>query len=172
MSITIPANDHGQIRIFATDQPLPMEVLEKDADALAVLLGAEVDPDYVDVVRVADLNGMALTHYIAEGYDLPADPFGKDAIDRITGSAILVMSRAHEGREVTLTPAQGLHHVATLSREMEAVRHEPLPSEGARGVTGETPAPAPKSDARMGGMVAMAALAVLFLLVVIMIWIA
>ena len=170
MTIDIPANDHGQIRVFATDQPLPQGVIDRDADALALLFGAEVDPTYVDVVRIADLNGMALTRYIAEGYDLPADPFGAGALDAATGTVLLLLSRATEGRAVTLTPAAGLRHVATLSREVELTRHEPLPSGGAAGVTGQTPAP--KSDARIGGMVATVALLVLFLLVLLMIWIA
>ena len=64
MVLTIPRNDHGQIRVFATLLPLPQEALEKTPDGMLAMFGAPLNPDFVDIVRINDLGGMALTRYI------------------------------------------------------------------------------------------------------------
>ncbi|WP_106746350.1 hypothetical protein [Yoonia maritima] len=172
MQLNIPANDHGQIRVFATDLPLPPEVTGKSPDAITGLFGINVDVTYVDVVCIDDLGDMSLSDYIASGYDMQPDAVDKAAVDAITGYAILLLSRATTGQEVTLNLAPGLRHVTTYSPTIRMTPPTELPSEGAEGVVTPKPTKAPKSDARMGGMVATVALVVMFLIVAMMIWIA
>ena len=171
MTLTIPADDHGQIRVFATDADLPAEVIEKTPRGLEYLFEAELNPDFVDIVRIADLGGMALSAYIAEGYDMAPDLVDKAAVDAITGYAVLVLSRATGEVETTLTPADGLRHVTTYSPVAKITPPEQLPDASAKGILEPKPTKPPKSDARMSGMVATYALLAMFALVGLMIWV-
>ncbi|KJZ18023.1 hypothetical protein [Loktanella sp. S4079] len=173
MQIIIPATDHGQIRVFATDMPLSADVTGKTETGIAALLGASVDVTYIDVVCISDLGAMTLSEYIASGYDMLPDAVDKAAVDAITGYAILLLSRATAGKEVALNLAPGLRHVTTYSPTLRMAPPADLPSDAAEGVLPPPqPAKAPKSDARISGMVATAALVVMFLIVGMMIWIA
>ncbi|WP_342068967.1 hypothetical protein [Yoonia algicola] len=171
MKIEIPADDFGQIRVFATDITLSPEVIEKTPRGLEHLFDADLNPDYIDIVRVSDLDGMALSTYIATGYDMAADLVDKAAVDAITGYAILVLSRATGGIETTLTLAEGVTHVTTYSPIARIVPQETLTSAASEGTLPPPPAKAPKSDARMSGMVATYALLAMFALVALMIWV-
>lgn len=165
MTLTIPANDQGQIRVFASDTPVTPETLPD-------LFGAQLDATYVDIVQIADLGALTLTDYIAQGYDLTPDAADKAVVDAVTGTAILVLSRATEGREVTLTLAPGVRHVTTYSPDIRLAPPVDLPHESAKGIIGDAPAKTPKSDARIGGMVATFALIAMLALVGLMIWVA
>jgi hypothetical protein len=169
MGITIPENDHGQIRVFATTLDLPHEVLQKQPGGMLALFGAPLNPDYVDIVRIDDLMGMSLTRYIHEGYDMAPDLVEAATVDRITGYAVLVLSRATDGKETTLEPGFGLRHITTYSPAASFAAHEALPSESAKGTIPSPDGPPAKSNARMSGMVATFALLVMFLLVGVMI---
>jgi hypothetical protein len=171
MTLTIPADDHGQIRVFATDADLPAEVIEKTPRGLEYLFEAELNPDFVDIVRITDLGGMALSAYIAEGYDMAPDLVDKAAVDAITGFAVLVLSRATGEVETTLIPAGGLRHVTTYSPVAKITPPEPLPDASAKGILEPRTTKPPKSDARMSGMVATYALLAMFALVGLMIWV-
>ena len=171
MTLTIPADDYGQIRVFATDMDLPADALEKSPRGLEYLFEADLNPEYVDIVRLDDLSGMSLSAYIAEGYDMAADLVDKAAVDAITGYAILVLSRATGGIETTLTLADGLHHVTTYSPVSKIVAPERLPNASAQGILEPKPTKPPKSNARLSGMVAMYALLAMFALVALVIWV-
>jgi hypothetical protein len=169
MTITIPANDHGRIRVFATTLDLPNEVLQKRPGGMLALFGAPLNPDYVDIVRIDDLMGMSLTRYIHEGYDMAPDPVDAATVDQITGYAVLVLSRATGGTETRLAPGFGLKHITTYAPGTEFTLPGALPSESAKGTIPPADAPPAKSNARMSGMVAMVALLVMFLLVGVMV---
>jgi hypothetical protein len=171
MTIEIPANDHGYIRVFATDMELPSEVTDKSPQALLDLLGADLDPTYVDIVRISDLGEMKLTDYIAEGYDMKADTVDKATVDGISGYAILILSRATGDQAVTLNLAPGISHVTTYSPTARMTPPEPLPDASAKGNLDTAPVKAPKSDARVGGMIATYALIIMFVLVGLMVWV-
>lgn len=171
MTITIPANDHGQIRVFATDMVLPKDVTDKTPAGLAGIFGAALDHTFVDVVRIADLGDMTLSAYIAEGYDMTADAADKLAIDAIRGFAILVLSRAFAGEAVTLQLTNGLMHVTTFSPDVRLSTPDQLPNASAKGTLDGPPVKPPKSDARIGGMIAMYALIFMFALVGLIIWV-
>ncbi|PUB15452.1 hypothetical protein [Yoonia sediminilitoris] len=173
MSINIPANDFGQIRIFEARTDLPQEVLDKTPEGLRLLLGTDaLDPNYIDTVRIKDLSSMQLVDYIQQGYDMQAAPYDVPALNGIEGYAVLVMSAASRGQAVTLTPAPWLRHVTTLVPKAQLEVITPLSSTSAQGVIGDAPVKEPKSDARIGGMVATFALIVMFLLVAVMVWVA
>ncbi|SFR97879.1 hypothetical protein [Yoonia litorea] len=172
MPLTIPANDHGQIRVFATEMDLPEEAISKTEAGMIALFGVALNPDFVDVVKIADLGGMSLTRYIAEGYDMAPDLVDAAVVDQIKGTAVLVLSRATGGAETELHPGFGLRHITTYRPAPDMVAHDPLPAKSAQG-TLEGPKTKPaKSNARMSGMVAMYALLAMFALVGLIILVA
>jgi hypothetical protein len=173
MNLHIPANDFGQIRVFEVKTGLPQNVIEKTPDGLEALFGTDaLDATYIDIINITDLSSMSLTDYIAQGYDMEAADHDISAINEIEGHAILIMSSATGGAEVMLELAPEVRHVTTYVPEAQLQIIEPLASNSAKGIINDPPAPKPKSDARIGGMVATLALVVLFLLVILMIWIA
>ncbi|MDX8354249.1 hypothetical protein [Cognatiyoonia sp. IB215182] len=169
--IEIPADDHGQIRVFATTDALPDAVRDKTPEGLIAIFGVPLDGTYVDIVKISDLGDMTLSAYITEGYDMKADAVDKAAVDQIRGTAVLVLSRATGGQAVTLKPGHGLRHVTTYSPVARITPLEALPDKSARDQVPTSPAKPQKSDARIGGMVAMYALLFMFALVGLMIWV-
>ncbi len=170
--ITIPENDHGHIRVFANSEALPEAARDKTPEGIVALFGATLDPTYVDIVQISDLGGMTLSTYIAEGYDMVADPVDKAAVDAIEGTAILVLSRATDGQAATFTLAPGIRHVTTYSPTAKISPPEVLASASAQGNLDTAPVKPPKSNARIGGMVAMYALIFMFAFIAVIIWIA
>lgn len=172
MSIEIPADDFGAIRVFQLKGNLPAGADNTDEN-LAALFGTKgLDSTFVDIIKIDDLSAMSLSDYIFQGYDVTLPAHDLPAVNRIEGYAILILSRASGGRLTTLTPASGVRHVTTYIPETQIEVIEPLRSDSAAGKLEQGQSKAPKSDARIGGMVATVALLVMFLLVVLMIWIA
>lgn len=169
MPLTIPANEHGLIRVFATEMDLPFEVLTKTPDGLLALFGAPLNRDYIDIVKIDDLAGMSLTRYIHEGYDMPPDLVEAAVVDQIKGYAVLVLSRATDGNKTELHPGFGLHHITTYTTTPDFALHEALPAEGAKGTIPAPDGKPAKSAGRMSGMIAMYALLAMFVLVGLMI---
>lgn len=171
MVLTIPRNDHGQIRVFATLLPLPQEALEKTPDGMLAMFGAPLNPDYVDIVRINDLGGMALTRYIQEGYDMAPDLVDASVVDEIKGYAVLILSRATGGKETELHPGFSLRHITTYAPTPDMTAYEPLPAEGAKGVLPAPETDPAKSKARVSGMLAFLSLITLFAIVAVMIFV-
>ena len=169
MAVKIPRNEHGQIRVFATPLPLPQEAIRKTPDGMLAMLGAPLNPDFVDIVKIDDLGGMALTRYIQEGYDMAPDLVDAAVVDQIKGYAVLVLSRATGGVETELHPGFSLRHITTYAPTPEMTPQEKLPAKGAKG-TIPPPETAPaQSKARISGMLAFLSLITLFAIVAVMI---
>ena len=81
------------------------------------------------------------------------------------------MSAAFGGAAVTLDLPQGTRLVTTLRETPTIAVRETLTSDAAEGRLDAPPARSKKSDARVGGMVAMYALLGMFALVGLMIWV-
>ena len=171
MNLMIPANDHGQIRIFSVPTPAPAGLEEKTPAALQSLFGTDtLDPDFIDIVDTRQLAGLTLLDYLYQGYDIPPDAADMQALRDQRGVLVLIMSRATSGTETTLTLAPGVAHVTTTGDPARLRIPTKTPTEAAKGtVTGGKSAP---SQAAMSGRVATIALIVMFLIVVLMIWIA
>ena len=172
MSVTIPADDHGRIRIFQVAPPGPEGLLDKTAPALRAALGTDaLNPDFVDVFDTASLGEMGLIDYLSQGYDISPDVADRVLLEGLRGLVILVMSRATGGAEVKLTLAPGVTHVTTCGDGARLAVPDRIDSDAAQGVIGDAPGKAP-SDAAVSGRIAMIALLVLFALVGVMLWVA
>lgn len=182
MKMTVPASEHGVIRLFAIDLE-PAEVLAfqdpvyDDADdvvwPLKTALGAKLlDQDFVEVFDVADLGELGLSGYLTQGVGIAQTEVDAHhlALAAAKGHLLLVTSAAFGGFESALTIQAPLRHIATLNEEREPVKFETLPDGGAKGAITIDAKP-PKSDARIGGMIATYALIAMFALVGLMIWV-
>ena len=172
MTVTVPANDHGLIRIFSVTPPVSQALLDNEAVAVARALGTDgLNMDFVDVVDTRNLAGLTLLDYLHQGYDIPGDATDDAALREISGPVILVMSRATGGVETTITPATGVRHVTTVGAPARmAVPESPLPSAAAAGTV--RPGKAVPTERAMSGRIALIALLVLLAVVALMIWIA
>ena len=173
--ISIKPTEHGVVRVFAVDLA-PGEIPEftdQDGDwPLKNALGAEaLDPRHVDVFPVSDLDELGLSGYLEQGHGIAADELAdmRGRLDALSGHVLIVTSRAFEGQAQELTPRAPLRLIGSFNEEAAAVSFDPLPSGAARGITGGKPGP---SDAAMSGRIASLALLVLFLLVLVVVWVA
>lgn len=171
---TIPANDHGQIRIFAIDGDPADNLTDKTPDALFATFGAApINPDFVDVVTPDDLGEMTLIAYLRKGYDIEPGAMDLAQLSTVTGAFIVVMSRAFNDAETTLHLHPSVRLVTTCADPVAIMPMTKIITPSASGIIPDAPAAKPpKSDARIGGMVAMVALLFMFALVGLMIWIA
>ena len=168
--IDIKAGETGTVRLFATD----LDKSQIDGFDAAAALGAEhLTPDQVELFDVADLTGLGLAAYLEEGHGIPPEQLSdmRARIDDLKGVVLILPSRALGGKKQILRPRAPLHLIGTFFEEIKPISFERLPSEGARGEVNTRTKPSP-SNAAISGRVAMAALLVLALLVVLMIWIA
>lgn len=172
MTIVIPADDFGSIRVFQLTGALPAGADNTDENLAALFGTSGLNATYVDIIKISDLSAMTLGDYILQGYDVTLPAHDLPAVNAVEGYAILILSRASDGRLTTLMPAPGVRHVTTYVPEAQIDVIAPLRSDSAAGqLASDTDTPR-KSDARIGGMVAMYALVFMFLLVGLMIWIA
>ncbi len=165
-------------------------------DGVAALLGVDaVDRDFVEIFDLADLKGLGLVGYLTTGNAIPEAQLAPDraCLDALQGPVLILFAAAFANRPVTLHPDPRLTLMGSYAEEIPSVEFEPLPDADAKGrlaaprsdavmpghptsqtmTPADAPPPAQKySNARMSGMVATAALLVMFAMVSLMIWIA
>lgn len=185
--IHIAANERHTLRVFALDLaaaevaalrdadvvPAPGQVVPPlRADAAVLLLGVAVDVAQVDVFHSDDVAAIGLAAYLIEGNAVAEAQIAADAamLDAYEGYILTVRAQAFGGRAVVLAPAPTVRLMGTYNEEVPPVRFDALPTASAQGVLGG--GRAPKSDARIGGMVATFVLLFLFALTAMLIWIA
>ena len=179
MSTQITANEHGKVRVFQLSATLA-SVLEQEETfaSLASALGVSIaDPDDVQIVADAVLRDLGLAQFLMMGYGIAEAEIGPEmeALNTLTGSFAVIRSGAFGEAATTLRPSEDAALIATFHEEGAAPAPlTPLQADSAQGTVADPvpPVKKPKSDARIGGMVATLALLVLFALVGLMIWIA
>jgi hypothetical protein len=174
--IDIPAREAPTVRLFTLDLPREdirfMATHHDRAGWLAGMLGvASVDAEQVETFDLDDVGRLGIAGYLTEAYGLPEAVLAPDVerLAALTGPVMILRSGAFGGRAVRLQPRPVLAFVGAWPEDPPPpVRFEPLPANGAEGTVTAKPR---MSDARMGGMVAMGALAVMFALTAVVIWI-
>ncbi len=177
MSLTVTANEHGQIRVFRLSEALQRALSQSDdmgplEKALEVIIAK---PEDVQIVLGDSLKGVGLAPFLAMGYgvdgaELAAAPGLQDATE---DSFVVIRSGAFGGAEVTLNDTPDAVLIATLTEEGATPPSlAPLQSDSAEGSISGAPIKPPKSDAGIGGMIATYVLLFLFALTALMIWIA
>jgi len=154
----------GDVLVFTWDGPEP------EADEVFAALGAAGDAGKLDIFPASKIAPVGLDVFLAEGHGVATGDLtaSKAELHALTGIIVIVPARAFEGHRATLEVTAPLVHVATF-REAAADPAPPLPieTESAKGTLGGAPGRPAKSDARIGGMVAMAVLLFLAAFVVL-----
>ncbi|MEM1099973.1 MAG: hypothetical protein AAGH73_00390 [Pseudomonadota bacterium] len=172
MTLSIPAGERGRIRVYAlsmTDKE--GRALAAEPAARAAILGAEsLDPEYVDVFPVKNLEGLGLVGYLVEGHGAVAAEVERDKqkLSALSGHVLVAMSKAFGKGGMELEPDPRLTLIGVYGQEGVDYTPVSVTSEAAD-PSAEAPAKKPMSDARISGMVATAVL--LFLAAFVMIFI-
>ena len=134
---TIKTSERGAVRVFTTE-------LEPEGDAAITaqnvhkLLGDNVTlvASKVEVFPSKVLEGMGLTHYLAEGYGIPAeDMVGKAAaLDALKGLVILIPSSAFGGIDQVLEPSPALRFLGTFHEPKNALPKKMAETDAAKGL--------------------------------------
>ena len=177
----VPANERGQLRVFA----LAMTEAEVDdlrapqlppasvnAAAIAKLLGTSfIDPQHVDLFHTDTIAALGLSAYLIEGCTIPDTQImaNKPQLDSYRGPVLIVRSPAFGAKTATLQPIAKVTLLGSFTEEVPSIRFEPLPDASAKGILTPNTKP-PKSDARIGGMVATVVLILMFIFVGVFVW--
>jgi len=184
-SMKVPQGERNAVRVFAARltpaelvrlrTPMSTDPAPHDTAVLAALLGVDhLAPGQVELFHSDDVAPIGLAAYLTEGTAVAEAQIAADRtrLDALEGPILIVLSAAFGGDAVTLHPDPRLTLIGMYTAEIQPVRFEPLPGASARGtVLGKVPRP-PMSHARAGGMVATAALLVMFALLAVVIWVA
>lgn len=167
--LNVSPHERGAVRVFRTDRPA--RALKDDLGGVseleAALGGVPLRAAYVEVFDLKDLGDMSLAEFLREAHAVEL-PENHD-LDAATGTIIVIASGATpEG--ATFRPDPSLTFLGRFAEPADTRPLEPLSSPSAEGGLGTGPGPK-RSDARVSGMVALAALVVMGLVVILMIWI-
>lgn len=181
-TFNVSATERGVIRLFtvnlSADQIDGFREPDYEADTPAPMnkaLGVTyLDSDFVELIAISDLTGLGLAGYMVEGLGVAEADIKPHAsrLNSLSGHILIVLSAAFGEFETTITPTAPLKWIGTYTEEGASVKFEPLQSEAAKGIIAEPAGKPPKSDARIGGMIAMYALIAMFALVGLIIWVA
>lgn len=170
--LAIPAHERHGIRIFTA--ALSPEAMQRDKAGLVAELLADphLDPAHVELFDTADLAGIGLAGYLAEGLGVSEAALAPDRarLEAVTGPVLVLHSRALHGRAVTLAPDPRLALIASYTEDRPEVQFEPLPLEAAKG---RLTAPGPSSPAPRlprGAMILGAALLLAGLAALLLAW--
>jgi hypothetical protein len=176
-SIAIPAGERGVIRVFALSMTDPeAKALRDDTDAQSTVLGAEVDPECVEIFPVSDLEEIGLPGYLAVGNGVPAEQLARDRrkLEQLGGWVLILFSKALRDRATTLVPNAALTLIGTYNEaQTDWSATQTLTSEAAKPRAAPSePVKKRPSDAAMSGRIATVVLILLGLFTWAMIWIA
>ncbi|MCV6595538.1 MAG: hypothetical protein OIF40_00450 [Mangrovicoccus sp.] len=185
--LQVSADEAQAMRLFALEENSRPEaqLIEAASQGNAALteiagqlLGNQLlDPAWIELIDRKDVEPMGgLEAYLKAGYDPPEEALAalRPALATAPKRMLLVLSRAFGGQAASLAPRIGLTPLAAVS-----LIHTP---EAASPMMADEPAPGPaeppsapvkprKSDARVSGMIAMAALLAAGALTMLMVWI-
>ncbi|MCA8882311.1 MAG: hypothetical protein KDA50_00930 [Rhodobacteraceae bacterium] len=149
--LDVAADEMGLLRLFALDtdtadgRALRTALVTQTgpaADLVARALGvASVDPWWVTLVAMKDLDDMGLTTYLADGHDVPRAQLAaaQPVLETARGSLLLVQSPAFGHRAVTLDPAPWLAPLVCFDAKRAPAPVAPMPRADVAPVTALPP---------------------------------
>ncbi len=170
-SVHVRPNETGVIRIFAMDMPAQQAKFQNDPMAMRQVLGVDdIDPTYVDIFPVSDLEQLGLAGYLIEGCGVPESSVAleRDRLNAVTGYVMLVHSRAFGGHEVTL--ASTLPLIATFNVPATDWSGEKIETQSAQPYTSTRPPPRQaRAEARRSGAIVFTVLMLIILAIILMV---
>lgn len=173
--MNLSAEDWGAL-LAETDDPETGTVKRPLRDALGL---TSLDSDFIDFLVTDELEAVSLSKLLVEAHGMDAQSVEPDAalLDRLRGQVLLVHSGALNGKSPSVEPKPPLKFIGRYSEALESDATLMAPAHGVASTPPPADVPAPPtkkkpSDAAVGGRVATVALLIMFLLVIVMIWIA
>ncbi len=133
-ALIVPEDEYGRIRVFALDMPPERADFLREPGAADQVLGlAGLDPAQIDVIRVADLEGLGLASYLTEGCGLTNEQIAPDLpmLEALEGYILVLRSRAFKGAAAVLAPEPDVRLIATYDEPSPDWRAQPLRSDSA-----------------------------------------
>lgn len=176
----VPGGGRPLVHVFRLAvSPEELERLRASGtQGIAALLGVEMlDHRFADLFDASDLAGVGLAGFLIEGSGAIKAQVAADQarLDAVRGPVLVLHARAFGGVATTLRPDHRLTLIGIYAEDVPPVRFDPLPDADARrslAPDAAAPATPPKSDARVGGMVATVALVLMFAFTALFIWFA
>lgn len=151
--IEVPAQETGVVRLFAVD--LPADKIEEFADAdrddwpvIPALGIKDLNPSYVEIFHVKQLEELGLFGYLTEAYNISPEDLKDDraVLNNIRGHVALISSPAFRGMAQTLRLHHPLRWLGTWAEPRPELDLAPIHSDAAHGTTGDV---APLSKQRL-----------------------
>lgn len=167
---TIRSGERGLVRLFALNMPPGQVRFLQDSGGAGDVLGlADLNPEFVEVFPVTDLQGLGLAGYLIEGCGIPAEQIAPDraVIDGLQGHVMIVLSRAFDDAAATLVPIPGVDLIGCYSEPATDWTGGPLSAESAKPNTGPrlSPRQARSQARRIGGIAFTVFMAIILVLV-------
>lgn len=167
-SIDIPAGETGRIRVFAINQPaeqVKAELGQMPVSDLArkLLESPHLDTASAEIFPVADLSGVGLAAYLAEGYAVSQDAIAADRakLDALDGYVMLLFSDSFAGAAAILTPRADLNLIGTYAEFQAEGGGKPVRAESAKPYSGVAPTPAdPPARSGTGSIIVLLAIVI------------
>lgn len=178
--LTVPANEHGRLRIFnfspkqgEMDFLKPQDVI--DGAAIAQLLACEpLDGSHIDLFRISDLDDMPLSGFLAQGAGVAETVLAPEraSLDALEGAVLILYSGAFSGRATTLVPVDRMTPVTVLREDQAEINFQPLDSKSAQGqITAPSqPTSHTRSHPHLTLLMALLALPVVVLIIGSILW--
>ena len=157
--LTIRASERGIVRVFAMNMSAEQALFQNDPIALEQMLGvSDLDPSYVEIFPLADLDQLGLAGYLRDGCGVAENIIAadRDRLNALAGYVMLVFSRAFGGRAVTMALAQTISLIATYNEPKTDWSGDRLKSQSAELYPGtrKSPEQGRISTRRIGAIVA------------------
>lgn len=173
MTLAIPANETGMIRVFAVNRPAPdmTSALQKrpGADLARDLLSApHLNTSSTEVFAMSDLAGIGLAAYLADGYAVKDEALAPDRpkLDALDGYVLLLFSDSFGGKAATLDPGPDVTLIGTYREARANMAAQPIKSAAAQPYSGAKPPPNAQVRTRSGSLF----VAVIAVLVLLLFW--
>lgn len=150
--LTVTADEHGVVRLFALDLPDrdllrltdPTKLNPSPQASTAMLVGLDwLNADGFEIFDTEVLGDMSLEGYLIEGAGIRPGDLRRDRIflNSIDGVVMILYSSAFDGAAATLKTGPGVDYIATYQEDLPPpAHHETLPAKSA---LLQSPPPAP-----------------------------
>jgi hypothetical protein len=169
--IHVRPNETRAIRIFSMEMTAQQAEFQKDPIAMQQVLGIQdIDPKYVEIFALSDLDQLGLAGYLIEGCGVPESALApeRERLDALTGYVMLLHSQAFGGRAVTLKPTLPL--IATFNEPATDWSGGPMPTQSAQLYTSIRPSPRQRrEDARRSGAIVFTVFMLIIAAIVLMV---
>ncbi|MEM9343215.1 MAG: hypothetical protein AAGA87_09230 [Pseudomonadota bacterium] len=165
----VSPHEHGTVRVFAINLPEP-DATRFAETRLGAALGVDLDPSYVDVVTLADLDEVGLSGLLIDGHGIDEQTLfpDKTKLDALDGVAVVMTSKAIRTRPAHLSESTeltliGAYPVARAEPSIGGFQKAEVPEKAVPSAPDQRP---PSAPVKRPWLIVGAALAIAVLIVI------